>query len=93
MLAGYVIDAKTDGQAEFTYYRAFNNYDAALAANSIPYGAGEKDYRFTVGAKRKLTEKLIVSAKVGYLVSRNDTSGNFTNYNAVVAYVALDRAF
>jgi hypothetical protein len=42
--------------------------------------------------KHKINDKLIVSAKVGYLVSRNDTSGDFTNYNAVVAYVALDRA-
>jgi hypothetical protein len=91
VLAGYVIDAKTDGQAEFTYYRA-DNYNPALV-ETVSYGAGEEDYRYTVGAKRKITEKLIASAKVGYLVSQNNTSGGFTNYHAVVAYVALDRAF
>ena len=91
-LAGYVIDKKTDGEVQVTYYRA-NNYDPALASNTVPYGAGEKDYRFTVGVKREITDKLIASAKVGYLVSRNDTSGGFTNYNAVVAYLALDHAF
>jgi hypothetical protein len=92
VLAGYVIDQKTDGEAQATYYRA-NNYDPALASNTTPYGAGAREYRFTVGVKHKITEKLIASAKIGYLVSRNDTSGDFTNYNAVVAYVALDRAF
>jgi hypothetical protein len=92
VLAGYVIDKKTDGEAQVTYYRA-NNYDPSLAANTVPYGAGEKDYRFTVGVKHLITPKLTASAKVGYLVSRNDTSGDFTDYNAVVAYVALDRAF
>jgi hypothetical protein len=91
VLAGYVIDKKTDGEAQYTYYRA-DNYDPALAANTVPYGAGEEDYRFTVGVKHKINDKLVISAKVGYLVSRNDTSGDFTNYNAVVAYVALDRA-
>ena len=92
VLAGYVIDKKTDGEAQYTYYRA-NNYNPALASNTVPYGAGAKEYRFTVGVKHKVTEKLIASAKIGYLVSRNDTTGDFTDYNAVVAYVALDHAF
>jgi hypothetical protein len=92
VLAGYVIDKKTDGEAQITYYRA-DNYDPALAANTTPYGAGQKDYRFTVGVKHEITDHLIASAKVGYLVSRNDTSGGFTNYNAIVAYVALDHGF
>jgi hypothetical protein len=92
VLAGYVIDKKTDGEAQFTYYRA-NNYQPVLASGTLPYGAGAKEYRLTVGVKHKITEKLIASAKVGYLVSRNDTSGDFTNYNAVVAYVSLDHAF
>jgi hypothetical protein len=92
VLAGYVIDKKTDGEAQYTYYRA-NNYNPALASNTVAYGAGAREDRFTVGVKHKITEKLIASAKVGYLVSRNDTTGDFTDYNAVVGYVALDRAF
>ena len=90
-LAGYALDPATDVEAEFVYYRA-DNYQPALAG-SVSYGAGARDYRATLGVKRKLTEHLIASAKFGYLVSRNDTTGNFTNYTARVAYLSLERAF
>ncbi len=91
VLAGYVIDKKTDGEVECTYYRA-NNYQPAFTG-SQPYGAGAREYLATVGLKHKVNDHLIASAKIGYLVSRNDTSGGFTDYTARVAYVSLDHAF
>jgi len=61
--------------------------------SSVAYGAGAKDYSVTVGVKRKLTDKLLAEAKVGYLSSKNDTSGGRTDYTARVAYVSLQQAF
>jgi hypothetical protein len=91
VLAGYALDKKTDGEAECTYYRA-NNYQPAFTG-SVPYGAGAIEYRATVGLKHKINDHLIASAKIGYLVSRNDTTGDFTDYTARVAYVSLDHEF
>jgi len=91
VLAGYAIDKKTDGEVECTYYRA-NNYQPAFTG-SVSYGAGAKEYRATVGLKHKINDHLIASAKIGYLVSRNDTTGDFTDYTARVAYVSLEHAF
>ncbi len=90
VLAGYALDKKTDLESECTYYRA-NNYQ--LLPSSQPYGAGVKDYRLTAGLKYQINEHLIASGKIGYLVSRNDTTGGFTNYTARVAYLSLEHAF
>jgi hypothetical protein len=64
-----------------------------LIATGLPYGASAKEYTVTVGLKRKLTDKLVAEAKIGYLSSKNDTTGGRTNYNARIAYVSLQQAF
>lgn len=88
-LAGFVLNKETDVQVECTYYRA-DNYNAALAVATLPYGAGAREYTATVGLKHKFSDRLIGSAKVGYFSSRNDTTGGFTNYSARLACLTLD---
>jgi len=91
-LAGMVIDKNTDAQVQYSYYKA-NNYQPALSWTTLPYGAGQEDSLVTVGVKHKFTEKLIGEAKVGYVHSKNDTTGGNTNYSGTIGYVSLAYAF
>lgn len=92
VVAAFVVDKQTDAQVQATYYRA-NNYNAALAASTDPLGSGGRDYSITVGLKHKFTDKMVGSAKVGYLESKSDTTGGFANYRGPVGYVALEHQF
>jgi hypothetical protein len=91
VIAGFVVDKVTNAEMQYTYYTA-SNFQPELTATQ-PYGASAKNYSATVGIKRKLTDKLIAEVKVGYISSKNDTTGGMTNYNAKVAYVSLQQAF
>lgn len=92
VLAGMVIDKNTDGQVQYSYYKA-DNYRPAEAATMLPYGAGQEDSMVTVGVKHKFSDKLIGEAKVGYVHSKNATTGGNTNYSGTIGYVSLAYAF
>jgi hypothetical protein len=92
VVAGFVVDKFTDAQLLGTYYRA-DNYNAALAAATTPYGLSVKEYSLTVGLKHKFSDRLVASAKVGYFYSNNETTGGFANFKGTVAYVSLAQAF
>ena len=92
VIAGFVVDKATNAEVQYSFYKA-DNYVPTLIATGLPYGASAKEYTVTVGLKRKLTDKLVAEAKIGYLSSKNDTTGGRTNYNARIAYVSLQQAF
>lgn len=91
IVAAFVVDKQTDAQIQATYYKA-DNYNPAITA-SDPYGAGSRDYSITVGLKHKFTAKMVGTAKVGYIESKNDTSGGFADYRGPVGYLALEHQF
>jgi hypothetical protein len=90
-LLGFVLDKHTDLQAQYTDYRA-NNGDPALAALTMPYGVSAHDYMATVGIKHQINDKLVITAKIGYANSNNDTTGGLTNYKGPLAYVSIEHA-
>ncbi|MFT3783199.1 MAG: hypothetical protein QM790_14415 [Nibricoccus sp.] len=90
ILTGFAVDKVTNAEIQYTMYKA-NNYEPLYA--TVPYGAGTSESTFTVGAKRKLSDSMILEGKIGYLSSKNDTTGGFTNYNAVVAYISVQQSF
>jgi hypothetical protein len=89
LLSGFVLTKTTDAQVEYTYQRA-NNYDPSIASFTQPYGTAYEESMITVGVKQKLTDRLVADVKVGYMDSRNDTTGGRTNYRGPMAYVALE---
>lgn len=91
VVAGFVVDKLTDAEVQATYYRA-DNYNAALAAATDPYGAGARDYALFVGLKHKFSDKLLGHVKVGYMDRKNDTAGGNSNFRGPLAYLALERA-
>ena len=92
VIAGFVVDKLTNAQIEGTYYKA-NNYDPSIATATVPYGFGGREYTVSVGVTRKLSAQWLGSAKLGYIESRNDTSGGNTNFRGPLGYVSMQRAF
>ena len=89
VLAGFVIDKETDAQIQSTYYRA-NNYNRAFAATMMPMGVGEKESTVTLGLKRKFSDRLVGTAKIGYINSTSETTGGNTDFKGPVGYLALE---
>ncbi len=88
VLAGMVVTKSDDIQVQYVYYGA-DNFNPALAAYSMSYGAGATESTVSLGLKHKFSDKLIGNAKIGYTDSHNDTTGGNTDYHGVLAYVSL----
>ena len=88
-LTGFAVDKNTDATVEYTYQKA-DNFVAAQAVGTQPYGAGYKDYSFSVGLKHKFSDKWVGSAKLGYIESRSDMTGGNSNFRGPLAYIAIE---
>jgi hypothetical protein len=91
LLTGFVIDKLTNAQVQGTYYKA-DNYNRAMAATTLPYGAGGREYSISAGVTRKFSNRWMGSAKIGYFDSRNDTTGGFTNFRRPLACFSIEHA-
>lgn len=91
VIVGFVLDKTTDAQIEYTRYHA-GNYDPSSPPSAFSYGMSTNEYTVTCGVKKKLTDRLIGNAKIGYISSQNATTGGHTNFRGPMAYVALDYA-
>jgi len=89
---GFAIDKKTTGMIQATYYRA-NNFDEAYAPVGMPLGASAQESTISFGVKHQLSEKTLVSGKVGYIDSNNSTLGGFADFKGPLAYVSIQHAF
>jgi hypothetical protein len=90
LITGFVVDKNTDASLQYTYYRA-DNYSAPSPA-SVFFGAGVKEYTVTAGVKHKFTNRIMGNAKLGYINSRNETTGGNTNFKGPLVYVSLEYA-
>ncbi len=90
-LVGFVAAKDVDVQGQYTYYRS-NNGDPQMAAFTTPYGAAAVESVVTLGVKVRLEEHRMLSAKIGYADSQNDTTGGFTNFRGPLAYISIEQA-
>jgi hypothetical protein len=58
----------------------------------VPFGSSVKEYTVTAGVKRKLSDRMMCNAKLGYIDSNNVMTGGKTNFSGPLAYVSLDYA-
>jgi hypothetical protein len=91
IVAVFAIGKRTDASIQSTYYKA-DNYNPALATYTQPFGAGGKEYSYTVGVKRKFADKWVGSAKVGYFERTDETTGGNTNFRGPLAYFVIEHA-
>jgi hypothetical protein len=90
LLAGAVLTKTDDLLVQYTYYKA-DNYNPEVASVTMPYGAGAEESLVTVGIKHKFSKNLLGSIKLGYIDSRNDTTGGHTNFRGPLGYVTMER--
>ena len=89
---GFTIDRNTSGLVQATHYRA-NNYDEPYAAVAMPLGASARESVISFGVQRRLTEKTMLSGKLGYIDSENATRGGFADFRGPLAYLSVQHAF
>lgn len=91
LLAGAVLTKTDDLLFQVTYYKA-DNYNPQVASLSMPYGAGAEESVVSIGLKHKFSQRCVGDAKVGYIDSKNDTTGGNTNFHGPMGYVSLTLA-
>ncbi len=90
-LAGYALSDKSDVQAAYSFYRSNNYVDNS--AVSQPYGAAGEQHGITVTYSHRLSKNLLWKLRYGYYDNRDQTSGNFDNYQAQLVYTSLQYLF
>lgn len=90
LVAGVVASRDTDVSLHYTFYRA-DNYKAPNAA-TVWYGAGVKEYTVAAALKHRFNDKLVGEFKLGYVDSKNETTGGNTNFKGPLVYVSFDHA-
>ena len=89
--SGYVINAKTDVQAHYFYYRADDFVDNS--AFGVPYGAGGEEHGITVSLVRRLNDHLRLSLKYGFFNGTDAAAGGHRDYSAHLVYSSLQYRF
>jgi hypothetical protein len=90
-LTGYALTDRTDLQAQYTYYRAYNYRDNSLSG--LPYDAESEEHGVTLGLLWRVTDSIRWNVKYGFFRNLDKTSGGNINYDAHLAYTSVEVAF
>ncbi|HKS37955.1 MAG TPA: hypothetical protein VJW76_12235 [Verrucomicrobiae bacterium] len=88
---GYVLDDKTDLQAQYFYYRADNYVNNSAA--SQPYGVDAEEHGIIATLSRRLTERVRWTLKYGFFNNRDRTSGGRNDYDAHLVMTSVQLRF
>ena len=90
IIAGAVLTKADDLQAQFTSYNAKDgSANSQIALYGVAYGADASESTATVSLKHKFTDRIIGTAKVCYIDSKNNLTGGRTNFHGPMAYVSV----
>ncbi len=78
--AGFVLDDRTDLQAQYTYYLADNFRD--VSATTQPYGSGLEEHGILTSLIRRINPRLRVTLRYGFYTSRDELAGGYNDYDA-----------
>ncbi|MEN9575260.1 MAG: hypothetical protein RL514_3115 [Verrucomicrobiota bacterium] len=87
----FIVDDKTDLQANYFYYRA-NNF-INNSAVSMPYGTSANDHTVNLGLTRNFSKAVRGSLNYGYFRHRDETSGGLDNYDAHLVFSSITYRF
>lgn len=88
---GLVLDDRTDLQAQYSYYLADNFRD--VSEFTQPYGADAEEHAIMTTLIRRITPRLRMTLRYGYLTSDNDLSGGYNDYNAHIVSTSAQYLF
>src|SRR6185295_10542072 len=87
----FVLDDKTDLQAQYSYYRADNYVDNS--AVSQPYGVDAEEHGITATLVRRLTDRVRWTLRYGFFRNRDRTSGGRNDYDAHLVMTSMQVRF
>lgn len=87
----FVVNDKTDFQANYFFYRA-NNF-INNSGLSMPYGTSTRDHAVNAGFIRNFSRTLRGSLSYGYFAHRDEASGGFDNYDAHLVFSTITYRF
>ena len=88
---GFVINAKTDLRVGYSYYRADNYTNNALAG--LPFGSDATEHTASATVTRQLTSRVRLQLQYSYFHYTDGTSGGFNNYEAHSIFSTIAFAF
>jgi hypothetical protein len=88
---GFVLDDKTDLQAQYSYYRADNYVDNS--AFSQPFGVDAEEHGITAALIRRLSDRVRWTLKYGFFSNRDRTSGGRNDYDAHLVMTSMQVRF
>jgi hypothetical protein len=88
--SGIVLDAKTDLNLGYYYYRA-DNYQPP--ADGVPYGAGAEEHSVTATLTRRITKNLRWNLKYAFTHFNDTASSGQFSYDAHLVYSSLQYRF
>lgn len=89
---GLVVDDRTDFQVQYNYYLA-DNFNADLALDSQPYGAGTAEHGVLASLIRRISPRLRATLRYGFFTSRSEMAGGFNDYDAHLIYSSVQYLF
>ncbi len=90
-MVSYNLNAKTDLQANYSYYRANNFVDNSSV--SVPYGADDEEHAVTLAMIRRINARMRWTLKYGYFDNRDYASGGYNDYQAHMVYSSIQYLF
>jgi hypothetical protein len=87
----FVVNDKTDFQANYFFYRA-NNF-INNSGLSMPYGTSARDHAVNAGFTRNFSRALRGSLSYGYFAHSDETSGGLDNYDAHLVFSTITYRF
>lgn len=87
----FVVNEKTDFQANYFFYRA-NNF-INNSGLSMPYGTSARDHAVNAGFTRNFTRTVRGSISYGYFAHSDETSGGLDSYNAHLVFTTITYRF
>jgi hypothetical protein len=90
-IIGYLIDARTEIEAQYQYYRSDNYIDNS--AFTQPYGAEDTDHGVTVTLTRRIRENMRWNLSYGYFQHASDTYGGRNDYKAHLVSTGIQYRF
>jgi hypothetical protein len=92
LTAGFVVDDKTDLQANYFYFSAFDDF-TDNSPSGVPYGTDAKEHAITAGITRRLRENIRLGLKYGFFQYRDAAAGGHNDYDSHMVYSSLQIRF
>jgi len=89
--AGYILDDKTDLQAQYFFYRASNYVNNAQYG--MPYGVSDQEQGIVGTLGHRFSDRLRGTLKYGYFINQDVTSGGLNNYYSQMVSASMTYMF